>query len=64
MSRIMIKSRSKLLPEQLEHLHAAVAVTPFVVVPADDLHEFTAVRHRQFAVEDAGVRITYVNSGT
>ena len=28
--------------QHLEHLHATIAVTPFVIVPADDFHEFVA----------------------
>src|SRR6476646_10602990 len=47
----------RLFPEQLQHLDATIAVTPLVVVPTDDFHEFSAVRHRQFAVENAGVRV-------
>jgi hypothetical protein len=35
-----------LLRQQLQHLHATIAVTPFVVVPADQFHELAAVRHR------------------
>src|SRR5205814_10717776 len=49
---------TELLPQHREHTDAAIAVAPFVVVPADDLHESSAVSHRQFAVEDARVRVT------
>ena len=45
--------------DQLQHLHAAIAVAPLVVVPADDFHELPAVNHRQLAVEDAGVRVAH-----
>jgi hypothetical protein len=57
----MSKSKSKktLLSEHLHQFYATVAVAPFVVVPADDLHEFAAVGHGQFAVENAGVRVPH-----
>ena len=48
-----------LVGEQFQQRHAPVAVTPFVVVPADDLHELVAERQRQRAIEDARMRVAH-----
>src|SRR5437868_11855295 len=48
-----------LFPQHLQQFHAAIAVAPLVVVPADDFHETVAEHDRQFAVENARVRVAY-----
>src|SRR6266480_4457853 len=47
----------RLLRNQFQHIHATVAVAPFVIVPTDDFHETVAKHKRQLAVKNAGVRI-------
>src|SRR6478609_4689826 len=46
-----------LFSQHFHQLDAAIAVAPLVVIPADHLHETIAHRQRQFAIEDAGMRI-------
>jgi len=46
-----------LFPEHLEHFDATIAVAPLVVVPTDHFHETVAEHDREFAVEDARMRI-------
>src|SRR4029078_1843473 len=46
-----------LIRQQFHQLHAAIAVAPFVIIPADHLYEAVAHRQRQLAIEDAGMRI-------
>src|SRR6266478_179856 len=48
-----------LFPQHLQQFHAAIAVAPLVVVPAHDFHETVAEHQRQFAVENARVRVAH-----
>ena len=62
MKTITSRSTSKIQGLFRQHFHqfyAAIAITPFVVVPADHLYEPVPKRKRQFAVENAGVWIAY-----
>src|SRR6516165_4972128 len=49
--------QDRLFGQHFHQLHAAIAVAPFVIVPADHFDETVAHRQRQFAVEDTGVRV-------
>lgn len=46
-----------LLSQHFHQLHAAIAVAPLIIIPADHFYEAIADRKRQLAIEDAGVRI-------
>src|SRR4029077_12762430 len=50
-------SCSRLLSQHFHHFDAAIAVAPFVIVPADHFYEAISDRQRQLAIKDAGVRI-------
>src|SRR5690348_1771936 len=52
-------SCSRLFGQDFHQLHAAIAVAPLIIIPADHLYEAVANHQREFAVEDAGVRITH-----
>src|SRR4029453_3562440 len=47
-------SGSRLLSQLFHQLHAAIAVTPLIIIPADHFYEAIADRQRQLAIEDAG----------
>src|SRR5438045_6102264 len=47
----------ELLSQHCQHIDAAIAVAPLVVIPADHFHETKAEREREFAVEDARMRV-------
>jgi hypothetical protein len=44
--------------------HAAIAVTPLIIIPADHFYEAIADRQRQLAIKDAGERIANDVLGT
>src|SRR6266436_5999982 len=43
--------------EHFQHFDTAIAVSPLIIVPADDFYEAIADCQRQLAIEYAGVRI-------
>src|SRR5205807_9096393 len=47
----------ELLSQHCQHIDAAIAVAPLVVIPADHFHETIAEREREFAVEDERMRV-------
>src|SRR6266436_8032002 len=46
-----------LFPQHLQQFHAAIAVAPLVVVPTNDFYEAITEHDRQFAVENARMRV-------
>src|SRR4029077_8221832 len=47
----------RLSAKHFHHLNAAIAISPLIVIPANDFNEIIAERERQLAVKDARVRI-------
>src|SRR5262249_24711010 len=47
----------RLLGQHFHQFHAAIAVAPLIIVPADHFYEAVANHERQLAIEDAGVGI-------